>query len=247
MPRVIAFVNGALGARALTTLGDALVAVVAHAPERRRDGDAILAAKPARVPLFVAPDVASADGIAALRALAPTHGLSVLFGHILRADALAVFPHGIANLHPSLLPAGRGAHPNAWAIARREPSGATLHLIDAGVDTGPILAQEAVPPSPVDSAATLHARLLDACARLLEREVPRWLAGALVARPQPAGGAARRVRDLDALLAVDAEGTYTGRELIDLLRARTFAPHPGAPYLCDGRRYRLRLEITEEP
>jgi methionyl-tRNA formyltransferase len=242
MPRIVAFVNGALGARAIDLVRDQLVGAVLHVPERRRDVALLEGALPKGVPVF-AP---SSDLAQQVRALAPSHGLSVLYGHILRDDVIGCFPNGIANLHPSLLPHGRGAHPNAWALAKREPSGVTLHLMDAGVDTGPILAQATVPAQPTDTAKTLYERLMQAAERLLSAEVPRWLRGEVKPRPQSGSGSAHRVADLDSL-KIEADRTYTGRELIDLLRARTFAPYPGAAYDCDGRKLRVRIEISEDP
>jgi methionyl-tRNA formyltransferase len=244
--RVIAFANGALGADAIAAIRGHLVGVVLHAPARRRDGERLLAAIPAGVPIIEAPSLAVPATIERLRALQPTHGLSALFGHLLRKQVLDLFPDGIANIHPSLLPAGRGAHPNAWAIATGEPAGATLHLIDSGVDTGPILAQRPVAVDPADTALDLYERLLAACRELLAREVPRWLAGELRPVAQGPGSPARRAKDLDGTLAIDAERSYRARELVDLLRARTFPPYPGAPYRCDGRTYRLRIEIEED-
>lgn len=240
MPRVIAFVNRALGAQALGLVAPHLVGVVLHPPERRADAGLLAAAIPDGVPIFTAPDAA------VLAAVRPTHGLSVLYGEILRQPVLGLFSAGIANLHPSLLPHGRGAHPNAWAIAQGAPAGTTLHLMDAGIDTGPILAQRPVEIRPTDDAAALYGRLLAASAELLAEAVPAWLAGRLVARPQPPSEAAHRSRDLDRLLRVDPDATYTGRQVIDLLRARSFTGHPGAPYAVDGQRLRLRLLIEEE-
>ena len=243
MPRVIAFVNGSLGAQALGLLAPHLVGVVVHAPERQRAADELARAIPSGIPVWQ-----QVDGNA-LAACRPTHGVSVLYGEILRQPVINLFPHGIANLHPSYLPYGRGAHPNAWALVTGEPAGVTLHLIDSGVDTGPILAQSAVAVHVTDDAKAVYGRLMDAASSLLHDALPQWLAGALVPWPQPIvadAAATRRVRDLDRLLCVDPDATYTGRQLIDLLRARTFADYPGAPYVVDGHRLRLRLVIEEE-
>lgn len=241
MIRLVAFVNGRLGATALHVVQSWLVGVVLNDQAKQRDIEAVMGNIPPGIPLLEG----GQDGLSSqIAELAPTHGLSVLFGHIIRPDTLALFPGGIANLHPSFLPFGRGAHPNAWAIARNEPTGVTLHLIDAGVDTGAILSQQRVAMHLDDTAETLYARLMNAAEAMLQQSVPAWLAGDLVPTPQPPGTAARRVSDLDRTLSIEANETYTGRALVDILRARTFAHH-GATYYADGRRFRIRITIEE--
>ena len=76
--------------------------------------------------------------------------------------------HRVVNTHPALLPAFPGAHavPNALAYGVRV-TGTTVHLVDAGVDTGPILAQQAVPVLDDDDEQTLHERIKVAERRLL--------------------------------------------------------------------------------
>ena len=84
------------------------------------------------------------------------HGveLVVLAGymHLLTEPFLRRFPDRIVNVHPSLLPAFPGAHPIDDVLdAGVETTGVTVHLIDGGVDTGPVLAQETVPVEPRDT------------------------------------------------------------------------------------------------
>jgi phosphoribosylglycinamide formyltransferase-1 len=91
------------------------------------------------------------------------HGveLVVLAGymHLLTEPFLRRFPDRIVNVHPSLLPAFPGAHPIDDVLdAGVETTGVTVHLVDGGVDTGPVLAQEAVPVEPRDTLVErLHA------------------------------------------------------------------------------------------
>ena len=82
------------------------------------------------------------------------------FMRIVAAPLLNRYTHRIINVHPALLPAFPGADGPEQAIAARvRISGCTVHLVDNGVDTGPILAQAAVPVAVDDTAATLHARI----------------------------------------------------------------------------------------
>lgn len=82
------------------------------------------------------------------------------FMRILKAPVLDAFSHRIINIHPSLLPKYPGREAWAQALAGGEKTtGCTVHFVDAGIDTGEIIAQREVPILPNDSAASLHARI----------------------------------------------------------------------------------------
>lgn len=86
----------------------------------------------------------------------------VLAGYMrmIKAPLLAAFPRRIVNIHPSLLPAFPGLEAWRQALAAGvAETGCTVHYVDAGMDTGEILAQRAVPVLPGDTAETLHARI----------------------------------------------------------------------------------------
>jgi len=98
--------------------------------------------------------------------------------HLLTGPFLERF--SCINVHPSLLPAFPGANAIEEALAAGvEETGVTVHFLDEGVDTGPVILQEAVPVRAGDTAATLHARLQQVEHRLLPEAVRLYLAGAL--------------------------------------------------------------------
>lgn len=112
------------------------------------------------------------------------------FMRIVGPAMLARFPYRIVNVHPALLPAFPGTDGPAQAIAKGvRLSGCTVHLVDAGVDTGPILAQGAVPVLPADDAASLHARIQTVEHRLLPFVIDAIGRGAIVPGERPAFGA----------------------------------------------------------
>jgi phosphoribosylglycinamide formyltransferase-1 len=97
---------------------------------------------------------------ATLRALAPDLVASLGFMRILGPAVLAAFPGRIVNTHPSLLPAFPGAHAVRDTIAAGvTATGCTIHVVDEGVDTGPVLEQRRVAVLPGDDEATLHERI----------------------------------------------------------------------------------------
>jgi phosphoribosylglycinamide formyltransferase-1 len=100
--------------------------------------------------------------------------LVVLAGYmqLLTPAFLDRFPDAVVNVHPSLLPAFPGAHAVEEQLAAGiAESGATVHLVDEGVDSGPVLAQERVPVLPGDTPATLHERIKAVEHRLLPQVV----------------------------------------------------------------------------
>ncbi len=110
------------------------------------------------------------------------HGVELVvcagYMHLLTAGFLARFP--VLNVHPSLLPAFPGvrAVENALEAGVRE-TGVTVHFVDSGVDTGPVVAQETVEVLPGDTIDTLFPRLHEIEHRLLPEVTRRWLTGAL--------------------------------------------------------------------
>jgi phosphoribosylglycinamide formyltransferase 1 len=106
--------------------------------------------------------------------------LVVLAGymHLLTATFLERFPDAIVNVHPSLLPDFPGAHAVEDQLAAGvTESGATVHLVDLGVDSGPILAQERVAVHDDDTPETLHERI-----KQIEHELLPRVVGELCAR-----------------------------------------------------------------
>jgi phosphoribosylglycinamide formyltransferase-1 len=102
------------------------------------------------------------------------------FMQLLTAPFLERFPDRILNVHPSLLPAFPGAHAVEDALAHGvKVTGATVHFVDEGIDTGPIVLQEAVEVREGDTPKTLHARIKAVEHRLLPAAVRLFLDGKL--------------------------------------------------------------------
>jgi methionyl-tRNA formyltransferase len=120
-----------------------------------------------------------------LRAVAPDVIVVAAFGQILRQDVLDLPPHQCINVHASLLPRWRGASPISAAIAAGDAvTGATLMIMEAGLDSGPILAQREESIQPEDTTGILTDRLARVGARLLIETLPGWISNATTPRQQ---------------------------------------------------------------
>jgi methionyl-tRNA formyltransferase len=107
------------------------------------------------------------------------------YGQIVPAELLDLPSNGALNLHPSLLPRYRGASPiPATLLAGDRQTGVSLIQMDAGLDTGPIVAQRSVPVDATDTQISLEARLAVAAADLLTESLEPWLAGEIAPEPQ---------------------------------------------------------------
>ncbi len=111
-----------------------------------------------------------------------SHGVGLVvcagYMHLLRPAFLSRFPQRVVNVHPALLPAFPGAHAVEEALAAgATETGATVHLVDEGIDTGRVLRQEAVAVLPDDTPESLHTRIQAVEHRLLP-EVVRELTAA---------------------------------------------------------------------
>ncbi|BBX68533.1 phosphoribosylglycinamide formyltransferase [Mycolicibacterium psychrotolerans] len=150
-----------------------------------RDCAALQIAEAASVPTFTVPLRGYPDRTAwdaaiteATAAHDPDLVVSAGFMKILGPEFLSRFPGRVVNTHPALLPAFPGAHAVADALAYGvRVTGCTVHLVDAGTDTGPIVAQQAVPVLDGDDEATLHERI-----KVIERELLVDVLAALATR-----------------------------------------------------------------
>jgi methionyl-tRNA formyltransferase len=109
----------------------------------------------------------------------------VAYGKLLPPDVLRLPRLGTLNIHPSLLPKYRGPSPVQQAVLDGVPqTGVTVMLLDEGMDTGPVLAQESVRLRGDETAGALTGRLFEMGAELLAETLDRWVAGEVRPRPQ---------------------------------------------------------------
>lgn len=234
--------------RHLKSIGEDVVGLVIHEQPRQKFVREMLDV--ARLPedaVFCGSTLGDPRTLERIRALGAEIGISVLFDYILKPECIEAFPSGVVNLHPAYLPYNRGQYPNVWSIVEGTPAGVTLHYIDAGIDTGDVIVQRRVPVEAHDTGKTLYRKLERACVRLFKETWPKLRAGRAERIPQnKAAGTCHRTRDVERIDEIDLDRLYTARELIDILRARTFPPYAGTYFRADGGKIHLRLQLTRE-
>lgn len=119
------------------------------------------------------------------------------YRHILKADVVTACRNRIVNLHISLLPWNRGADPNFWSFMDATPKGVTIHRIDEGIDSGPILVQRSVRFTGGETLATSFARLCSEIETLFDEVWRDIRIGRCTPRSQHGAGSYHRARDKD--------------------------------------------------
>jgi methionyl-tRNA formyltransferase len=172
---------------ALLEAGYAIPAVVLARQPGSRLGEIQRIAASAGIPVVWVNSAAEATEV--IRRIAPQVAVAACFLWRLPRAARETPPLGILNVHPSLLPTGRGPEPVFWTLRRGERiTGVTVHRMDQGFDTGPIVAQAAMPVPEGISAPDLEQDLMTLGGSLLVDALPALAAGTLHPWPQPAVG-----------------------------------------------------------
>lgn len=172
-----------------------------------------------------------------IKKLAPDMLITAAYGKIIPREILEIPKFGSLNVHPSLLPEFRGPSPiqNALLAGKKE-TGATIMLMDAGIDTGDILSQKKIIIDKKDDMLPeLLQKLADLSAQLLLETIPLWIAGKI--KPQ------RQNNDKATFcqLIKKEDGQINWREDAQSIynRFRAFYPWPGIFTIWNGQRIKL--------
>jgi methionyl-tRNA formyltransferase len=249
--RAVVFAYHNVGVRCLRVLlahrvDVALVVTHEDRPEENIWFDRVAdVAREVDVPLAMPAEPNVPQFVARVVALAPDFIFSFYYRQMLGEPLLAAASRGAYNMHGSLLPKYRGRVPVNWAVIRGEhETGATLHRMVAKPDAGAVVAQQAVPILPDDTAAEVFAKVTVAAEISLDRVLPKLLDGSAEHREQDLAAGAyfggRRPEDGRINWRDEA------RSIHNLVRG-VAPPYPGAMTTLAGRPARvLRTRVLDE-
>ena len=166
------------------------------------------------------------DVLAQVKAAEPDFLFSFYYRNMLKTQLLGVAKRGNYNMHGSLLPKYRGRVPINWAIIHGETgTGATLHAMTEKPDNGAIVAQEAVPIGPDDTAQDVFTAVTGAAGRALDRVLPALIAGTAPHSPQDLtqGAYCKGRKPEDGRI----DFSWSAQRIHNFVRALTH-PYPGA-------------------
>jgi len=172
--------------------------------------------------------------------------VTVFWPYLLKPEIISLAKESSVNFHPALLPINRGWYPHVFNILNQTKAGVTLHCIDNGVDTGPIWTQKEVPVYTSDTSDKLYYRLQGEIVTLFCKSWDEIIGNRIEPTPQDHERASyNSIRDVQEYDRIHLDSSYTGRDIINRLRARTFG-NKGYAYFVDDDGKKIEVSISLE-
>lgn len=171
------------------------------------------------------------------------YGISALFSHIFPKEIICKFDGNLINLHPSLLPIGRGADPVFWSIIEGNPQGASIHRIDRHIDTGEILVQEQIDIHSWLNSGQVYTLVIDKLYELFTNFYPNWTEST-PSTPQVGPGSYHESRELSEIKSrvIDASGVLF--QQLNMIQALTYSDGTRAKIVLPNQQvYEISLNL----
>jgi len=248
--KIVLLANGSLGldiARYLVEENENIVALILHRNYNPQCIEEIRDVCKSVKNVYFADQLDKEGIIVEISSLKADIAISAWFGHILKENFIKIFPRGVINFHNSYLPYGRGMFPAVWAFNEPFPYGITLHYVDAGIDSGPIIAQKKLKINILDTGGTLYKRSLKELFDLFKKDWFKIRSGLIESFKQNEDLAtyhsASRINELDE---IDLNKKMSAREFINLLRSRNFGDKTYAYFFENGKKIYIKLSLSED-
>jgi methionyl-tRNA formyltransferase len=151
------------------------------------------------------------------------------------------------NFHPGVNPYNRGWFPQAFSIVNRLPIGATIHLMDADVDHGEIIAQQRVDIDNADTSLEVYRKVIQAEKELIALHIFDIIEGAFSSTPAGEEGNYNSIKDYREMCVLDLDSVGSLGEHLNLLRATTHGNFRNAHFVgADGKKYFVRISIEAD-
>jgi methionyl-tRNA formyltransferase len=217
-------------------------ALVVTSPDAPRGRGLVLTPSPVKtlaelhgIPVLT-PDTLDDAAILAIAAYGAEVGVCVAYGKIFPETLINTFPHGVLNIHYSLLPRHRGATPLEGALlAGDTTTGVTIQKMVKALDAGDIIAQSTTPIDPDETVRELRPRLITLGAELLVATLPAYVAGTITPVPQDASLMTRsgKLKKEDGCLDLTAPPEENWRKY------RAYADTIGTYFMHEGKRVKI--------
>lgn len=233
----------------LQKTGENIVRLYLHETGMQKLGQEIITASGCkRNQIYLAKSFKEDDHLKEFIDLKPDYIITVYWAWILKKEILDSAVKGTINFHPALLPKNRGWYPHVHSIIDESPLGVTLHAMDETVDSGPIWTQKEVQLLPYDTADKIYYRLQDEIVKLFCETWPKIKGNQLVPKPQDETFAVyHKKSEVSVMDEIELNKEMKVKDLINLLRARSFGNKGFAHYKLGDKQVHLNLRLSDSP
>lgn len=251
--RIFLLANNSVGyevCKYLKERGETIVGLGVHDKLKQKfTNEIITTAGVSKKYIFYPHDLRNNSKLTIIKNLKPDIIIAAFWGYILKKELLAIPSSGAINFHPGYLPYNRGMNPNVWPFIENTPAGVTIHYIDEGIDTGDIIAREKVKIFPTDTAGDIYDKTLIEIVELFKKIWPNIATGKNMRKSQSLyneKSTFHKATDISYFDKIDLHKTYTGGELIKLLRARTYKDRYFSYYEEDGEKIYIKVQLSKK-
>ncbi|MDP8266426.1 MAG: formyltransferase family protein [Candidatus Aceula meridiana] len=239
---------GAQVAKHLVECGDTIEKLYLHNANEQKYADQIKAN--AKVPedrIYSVDILKDPEHFKEMRQDPPDFIITVFWSYLLKPDFFCLAKNTL-NFHLALLPTNRGWYPHVHSILDGTPTGVTIHQINEKADAGPVWAQKEVSLLDEDTAYDIYHRLRKEIIELFKKKWPLIKAGKIKPVAQDESKAVyHKKKEADFLDTVDLSRLYSGSQIINLLRARSFGKKGFAFFEKNGKKTYLNLKLSKNP
>jgi len=247
--KVSVLANGLVGLEVVKFLleqGDEITSIVIPGQNSDFDKEILKAAEVTDDAVFTGNTANNADFISHLESTTPDFILTIYWPWLLESNVIEKATNTV-NFHPAPLPVNRGWYPHVHSIIDGSPLGVTLHQIDENADTGPIWAQKILELYPDEIASDVYKRLQDEMIKLFKDSWGAIKLGRInPVKQNKKDGNYHKKNEIDALDLIDMDKRYVAKDLINLLRARSFGDSGFAYFEAKGKKIYLKLSLDGE-
>ncbi len=196
--------------------------------------------------IFFGKDLYNESVLSRIKEISVSYIFLAWWPFIVKEPILSLPRIGVLNFHPSLLPYNRGKHYNFWTIVEETPFGVSIHFINESVDSGDIVFQKKIEKTWEDNGKTLYEKAQEAMFELFVESYPKIVDSQYVRIKQNKNeGSFHLARELEPASQIFLDEKYKAKDLLNLLRARTFPPYSACYFFDRGGKYEVTVEIKK--
>jgi len=235
---------GASIAKFLQESGDNIVRLYLHEENLQKFTDEIISNSNCNE-IFYSNDLKIDEHVETLKELNADFIITVYWAYLLKPSVFKAVKDTV-NFHPAYLPINRGWYPHVHSIIDGSKLGVTLHRIDEGSDTGPIWAQKEIELLPLDTAKTIYERSQNEIIELFKKSWDKIKSDELRPIKQDHSKAIyHKKNELNKLDYIELEQTLKVKDIINLLRARSFGNLGFAYFNHNNKKVYLNLRLSD--